>query len=387
MYTLDREKRHDIAEYFGPVEIKRISGKGRGLVVKEKINMGQLIMCSKAFEIAFDQDTIHFRGQNEIPDTTEWDNSNTCEGRVFEKLKMDASLRPQIQKLYSGDDTDSQSKPWKTDDDLTKGLHSVMKFNSFRCEENLSASTAGGKNLCALWILPSYFNHSCIDSNAYYQLFGDMMFVRAVKKIREGEEVTITYWPVNHPARREVIAARNFMCECRLCQLERKDEEEGSPVPAKISNLLKLIRQNFNSGNPNLDISLECVRKIAALRPELQRDLNVALLSPEVDALLKLTRICEKSIFILEAMHSVCANNALVFSSPFQSQNLARCYTGEKDAANVRKWWRVFKRDVLAAHGDFTQGVKINELGLHADEIEFYEKLEADPNAKLASIS
>ena len=40
-----------------------------------------------------------------------------------------------------------------------------------------------------LWILPSYFNHSCIDKNVGRFFIGDSMFVRTLRLISKGEEL------------------------------------------------------------------------------------------------------------------------------------------------------------------------------------------------------
>lgn len=46
-------KIEDWAEFFGPVEIKPIPGKGRGLVATDNLREGQLVMACKAYAVVF----------------------------------------------------------------------------------------------------------------------------------------------------------------------------------------------------------------------------------------------------------------------------------------------------------------------------------------------
>lgn len=43
----------DHATYTGPTEIKRTDSKGRGLFVTKAVNVGDLLLCEKAFSVAY----------------------------------------------------------------------------------------------------------------------------------------------------------------------------------------------------------------------------------------------------------------------------------------------------------------------------------------------
>lgn len=157
LYTLNREERHEVAEYFGPVEIQPVPGKGRGLLATQEISPGRLLLCCKAFAVAFDVDKDPYGSK---------DNEDKCFARVLEKLMLDDSLLSQIQDLYGNE---SQDTPWKQEE-WQEGVSNVLKYNGFRCVEITGPEGDGSKNFSGLWILPSYLNHSCISNNAYYQV-------------------------------------------------------------------------------------------------------------------------------------------------------------------------------------------------------------------------
>src|SRR5687767_8378618 len=44
----------DIADYFGPIEVVSIHGKGKGIVAAKDLPKGTLLMVSKAFSLSLD---------------------------------------------------------------------------------------------------------------------------------------------------------------------------------------------------------------------------------------------------------------------------------------------------------------------------------------------
>lgn len=59
--------------------------------------------------------------------------------------------------------------------------HSMISSVSLRCFGS------------ALFQVGSCINHSCLPNSAHFFLLGDIMEIRAVEEIKEGEEVTISY--------------------------------------------------------------------------------------------------------------------------------------------------------------------------------------------------
>lgn len=99
-------------------------------------------------------------------------------------------------------------------------------------QSSFSFSTFSGMGL---WVLPSYINHDCY-SNAASVVVGDFMFVRAVRGIQCGEEITQPYCvPIGDLQEREESLKRyGFTCQCRLCEFDRLHERKNIDQVSKL---------------------------------------------------------------------------------------------------------------------------------------------------------
>jgi len=96
------------AEYYGPVKVETIPGKGRGLVATDDIKEGQLIFCCRAFAIEFhdpdktDEEAEDFIGND--PDITDTHDKGGCMlvQRIYDKIKQVPQYGKEIYKLYAG---------------------------------------------------------------------------------------------------------------------------------------------------------------------------------------------------------------------------------------------------------------------------------------------
>jgi hypothetical protein len=368
--SLPREKRHDIGEYTGPVTISPVAGKGRGLVAIDNIAMGQLILSSKAFNIVFNEDVIQWNkkvhmsgaGFNDV----DLDNQEVCSGVISEKLLWDKNLATEVFDLCSGPGVRPSSQ--------SIAVYEILKHNAFKSEMDTTPIGNGTPSFCGLWILPSYINHSCMDSNAYYTAYGDFLFIRAVKPIKKGEEVTITYWSPKIPARREAMKGRKFECKCRLCLMEDKEPRE---TKKKAEIILKLINEGHRI-QADLSTQFSRIQELISLRAEYSH-INVDLLSLDLEMVcgqLDRNKEWRKYLYILEKMHEVCKYNCFVESFGFLSVNILKKYVLLREVDSVIKWWKQVKRNVIAAYGTI-EGLKGFEL-MSSRKIEHYEKLEKD---------
>lgn len=72
----------------------------------------------------------------------------------------------------------------------------------------------------SVFLATSMFNHSCV-ANAHFQFLGDHCLIVAVKDIKAGEEVTISYMMPIEPYEQRVATMKDhfgFECDCRLCE-------------------------------------------------------------------------------------------------------------------------------------------------------------------------
>lgn len=72
--------------------------------------------------------------------------------------------------------------------------------------------------LNAMWIKFAFFNHSC-DENTDRFSIGDILFVKAKKAIKKGEELTTLYIPFDmpYPDKQRKLSWYQFKCTCDLC--------------------------------------------------------------------------------------------------------------------------------------------------------------------------
>ncbi|PWN30825.1 hypothetical protein BDZ90DRAFT_229822 [Jaminaea rosea] len=75
--------------------------------------------------------------------------------------------------------------------------------------------------------LPAILNHSCLP-NVSSVFLGDVVITRALRDLREGEEIGHEYvrGGVDYAARQDTLKKHGFVCRCALCDLDRGDGME-----------------------------------------------------------------------------------------------------------------------------------------------------------------
>ena len=75
--------------------------------------------------------------------------------------------------------------------------------------------------LCyGLYIKCSFFNHSC-EPNCFYFGIANMLIVKAIKHIKKGEELTVSYIePKPMALRKNELLKWDFTCDCKYCKQE-----------------------------------------------------------------------------------------------------------------------------------------------------------------------
>ena len=242
------ENRLDIADYWNPcIEIAQIEGKGRGIVAKNDIQPGTLVMVSKAFQKSFHidvKDMMLF----ELSFKTKRANRGTqmdCFAKVMGNVQKNKSQLQKIYSLYSGPFSEDR-KPQRLFADVDEQemivdaqvIHHILSFNSFGSgvEKHDKEGDSTG-----IWIEPSFFNHSCFK-NTTNTFFGDAMFLYTDRVILAGEELTISYLsPTDDYEKRQetVQKSYNFSCKCTLCTL---DEKMSDKAVAK----LKMLKEKYS---------------------------------------------------------------------------------------------------------------------------------------------
>ncbi|KAH7716362.1 hypothetical protein AAVH_16259 [Aphelenchoides avenae] len=248
----------DVADYVGPIEVVDVPGKGKGIVATRDIKKGTLLIVSKAHATAT--------------------SSMALATATKEKLERQPERISEVAGLYYGCERNAattQETDWKSVTDPTR-LGLICSYNTFLTE----AFNRGSENRArGLWILPSYFNHSCLP-NADRTFYGDVMAVFAMMDIKQGEELALGYTPISDPyeQRKSHLAKYEVVCDCRLCEVDREDPrctEREQLAEEIIKNLTE--KPQDSNGIRVVKRLVDQLRETYANRPE---DLRTQLYYP-----------------------------------------------------------------------------------------------------------
>ncbi|CAG8533245.1 6404_t:CDS:1 [Ambispora gerdemannii] len=223
--------RLDHADYINnAIEIKHIGDKGRGLVANCDIPQHTLLIVSKAFEIVFDQEVPECLNLNFNRKIMNDAKSTELVTLIVQRLRAEPQLAQEIYQLYAG----PTMIPGKDLDEKTlniidiERIEKIVYYHQFQAAypwENFDQKRQEDCFESGIWIMPSYFNHSCVDANVQSIYLGDLMFVRAQRSIRKGEELTLAYFDQSNSYEKRIKLLKHFgiKCQCRLCKFERDE--------------------------------------------------------------------------------------------------------------------------------------------------------------------
>ncbi|XP_010460268.1 PREDICTED: uncharacterized protein LOC104741174 [Camelina sativa] len=223
----------ELAEFIGPIEIKKSELSGRGLFATKHIVAGTLILVTKAVVV---QRGILGNGESvEKAQLVMWKN---FVDEVTESVRKCERTRRVVSALSTGEDEDKMEIPeislfrpdeaFETCGDSKQSLDSekllsILDVNSM-VEDAVSAKVMG-KNKeyygVGLWTLASFINHSCLP-NARRLHVGDYAIVHASRDIKAGEEISFAYFDVlsSFEKRKEMAESWGFSCGCSRCKIE-----------------------------------------------------------------------------------------------------------------------------------------------------------------------
>uniref|UniRef100_A0A914P1I9 SET domain-containing protein n=1 Tax=Panagrolaimus davidi TaxID=227884 RepID=A0A914P1I9_9BILA len=255
----------DVSDYKGPIEIANIPGKGRGIIASEDISMGTLLVVSKAFASGYNQD---FPGNLISINLIRKDSGMAARMLQVTRAMLNLQNNPQkaqeVYNLYSGDDLNqNQEIPFGVID--AARIQQISAYNAFS-SDNLSSDNKtelmnSGKvpnDNAHLFILPSYFNHSCL-ANAHRTFYGNIMVIHANMDIKKGDEICLAYIsPMeDFSVRKKTLNKWGFTCLCKLCELDSKDKycEKRNKM---VKEFGEYVRNNFpTTFSPSAILSLK----------------------------------------------------------------------------------------------------------------------------------
>jgi tetratricopeptide (TPR) repeat protein len=377
----------DAPDFTGPVSIQKVSGnKGRGLVAAESISEGQLLVCSKAFALQCNYNT----GQENnnywvtIPSprilrranshsavshrTNHFDALDREEliGRIANKLTTEPNKCPEFYNLWAGPELGILGNDTSLNQTVDiRRIERIVRYNSFTFSSEMSNSIkipsqsnpTMSMKAHGIWLLPSYINHSCSEANAHWTVVGDLMLIRAVKPIRRGDEVLISYTcpTISYKERQHLFKFMGFVCDCSLCQTEATETKEIRQRRRElISSLTEIMELHPLIPTPWLFEALSDINEIEALQKKNPK-LHLSLLSVTVRKLAEV--ILDNGhvpgiLQILEKMHGVSRDIAFTAGLTVTlSIFIVKYYLMHGKQSNIDKWVKQIKADLLVAYG------------------------------------
>ncbi|XP_078441136.1 SET domain protein 35 [Wolffia australiana] len=228
----------ELAEFVGPVEIRRAegSGGGRGLFATRNVEAGTTLVATKAVATgrgilpespAMAGETARLVLWKDLVERL-LEAAGKC-GRTLELIYQlsggegEGELPvPDIRRFLPEAEQPLQVQARALDVDR------ILKILDVNCmtDDAAAAEVLGKKKMMAagvgLWLLASLVNHSCCP-NARRLHVGDHLLVHASRDIKAGEEITFSYVDALAPLgkRRTALAATwGFRCGCRRCEFE-----------------------------------------------------------------------------------------------------------------------------------------------------------------------
>ncbi|KAK5116852.1 hypothetical protein LTR85_009112 [Meristemomyces frigidus] len=208
-----KHNRLDHASYTKNVGVRDAKHHGRGLFATADIKAGELILCKKAFRVAFDSD--------EGSQTYMIANLNTERGSIGTQATL---LFTTVQKMLHNPGEaarflglhDGGYTP-KCQAQVVDGLavidtfqtQAIMEHNCFGCPTVRSTSKDEAKQTSK--------EMAGFESRSF---IGDMMMVRATKDIATGEEILMPYRALD--TEKVLKQQWGFICDCAVCAAERK---------------------------------------------------------------------------------------------------------------------------------------------------------------------
>ncbi|CAI2163571.1 14068_t:CDS:1 [Funneliformis geosporum] len=383
--------RLDHAEYLiDDIEIRHVKKKGRGWVAKRDIPEGTLVMVSKAFKVVYGNEApLSFRS---IDFTRGYEVMNTAthlelSTRIARELIAEPELCQEVYQLYAG----PEMVPMEYLDE--KSLHSVnmkriekiVKYNFFEPRDEWDILYYSGNDSrltkdygAGLWILPSYFNHSCVDINIQHIIIGDMMILRSCRPILKDEELILTYCsPAQFYEERSTrLKSYGINCQCRLCEFERVESFRTKVRRIELfatyeKCLGPQLRLSFHS--PYFDPSLinelnDLIAESNELRKDLP-DLNFLAYEPKSDLAMAYVKIgkLRQSLPITKQVYNFLKTAQLLHLTSNAAYQVASRYARLGQMKEANEWFDVTLKELAEPiRGKFNEDeIQWREEALH----------------------
>ncbi|KAI9657900.1 MAG: hypothetical protein M1829_006862 [Trizodia sp. TS-e1964] len=263
----------DYATYVGPVAVQT-SAFGRGLFTTQAIQAGQLLLCERAFCLAFENESAGSSSSiliNTETNTMTIGTQPQLMQMLVQKLKLTPSCASAFTKLHAGSYKPVGMQEVDGNPIVDTFLaERIMTLNSFGCPRSSrdlhlslakSGKVFGADNTeskehgsCGVWLNASYINHSCV-AKVCRSFIGNMMIIRAMHDLPPDTELTISYKAHDEDGlkERQLKFQRQwgFQCTCPLCESIRVTPSSAIAQRKQLHTNLKPLFQRAFSAPPS----------------------------------------------------------------------------------------------------------------------------------------
>lgn len=333
----------DVADHVGPVEVVEIKKGYKGVVASRDITKGTLLVVSKAFSITTSEEVSNYfiKSVNLINKSMDLQSQAINLTKTINILNKHPNRANELYSLYAGSFDRSEQIPFGVID--TGRIEQICTYNSFSIEPILRTNeesksfeeirvTGTGTGL---WILPSFFNHSCV-ANAYRTFYNDVIIIFAIKDIKKNEEIYISYFS-EFISLKERSTKLSFYkinyCKCKLCELDRNDKFFEKRLKLYEEDKKQAYSMIASSKPEAFNFIIDYFNKIEKLyRNRGEYQLMLIIPANILAQMYMLKNEYEKAIQLLEKFENYYGDFMYYFN-PFPFLNLAKCY---KNCGKVR---------------------------------------------------
>ncbi|KAF2745523.1 hypothetical protein M011DRAFT_479030 [Sporormia fimetaria CBS 119925] len=238
----------DHADYVGPVEIRESKLHGRGLFITRDVEVGELLLCEKAF--------CYASGKARPATLFHLEATSVSKGalaevilRTIHKASRNPSLASRILSLHPG-----TYKPCEVQTSSVQPvidsffIEAVVNHTSYFCRPSLKlyeeevlkrVKPSAERKDCGFWVLPSYINHSCLG-NCQRSFIGDLFILRATRDLPKDTELVTPYVLGSGPGfEAQMRKTWGFTCTCPLCLYTKTLPDEFKSKETKLINSIK----------------------------------------------------------------------------------------------------------------------------------------------------
>lgn len=235
--ALSRCREIDAASFVGRAHVEESPGRGRGLFAACDIPRGGLVLCEKAFCVAWGDGKASATAVTyDVRDGRIRVSPVGLVRAVVRKLRGTPSCIARVMELcgdYRGSEDVTPDHEVYPDDNSSVVdvfcVHDIVSRNAFGLGPpppnagKPEAEVDGMGISTGLWVRAARINHSCVP-NTEKEFVGDMMLVRAKRPISAGEEILHSYVDERstYKARKEALMTTwGFECGCGLCERQK----------------------------------------------------------------------------------------------------------------------------------------------------------------------